>query len=80
MRQILTKTKESRFKLYLNFILKPWCFPFQVYIKLNTKIEKHWNNKSTKQVLLNLTSLDMVFKNTFSLRKFNEIDFCEVIT
>jgi hypothetical protein len=25
---VLTKTKESRFKLYLNFILKPWCFPF----------------------------------------------------
>jgi len=28
---VFTKTQESRFDFYLNFILKPWCFPLGLY-------------------------------------------------
>ncbi len=49
-----------------------------VCIKLNTKFEKNWNNKSKEQVLLNLIQYDV--QNYFFIRKFNEIDLCEVIT
>ncbi len=27
----ITKTQESIFIFYLNFILKPWCFPLGLY-------------------------------------------------
>jgi len=30
-RQFFKKTQESRFNFYLNFILKPWCFPLGLY-------------------------------------------------
>jgi hypothetical protein len=30
-RQIFTKTQESRFDFYLNFILKTWCFSLGLY-------------------------------------------------
>jgi len=50
-----------------------------VCIKLNTKFEKKWNNKSREQVLLNLISQYGVQKYFF-IKFFNEIDFCEVIT
>jgi hypothetical protein len=48
-------------------------------IKLNTKFEKLWNNKSREQILLNLTIQYGVQKYIF-IRKFNEIHLCEVIT
>ncbi len=78
MKYFLTKTQESRFKFYLNFILKPWSFPW-VYIKLNTKFEKLWNNKSNEKILLNLINQNDV-QRYFLTRKFNEIILCEVIT
>jgi len=49
-----------------------------VCIKLTTKFEKLWNNKSREQVLLNLIGQYGVQK--FLIKKSNEIDFCEVIT
>jgi hypothetical protein len=72
------KTQENKFIFYLNFILKPWGFPLGLY-KLNTKFEKLWNNKSREQVLLNLVGQYGVQKY-FLIRKFSEIDLCEVIT
>ncbi len=30
-RHFFTKTQEARFNFYLNFILKPWCFPLDLY-------------------------------------------------
>ncbi len=51
----------------------------QVCIKVNTKFEKLWNNKNKEQVLLNLTSQYGIQKYFF-IRKFNEIDLCEIIT
>ncbi len=44
----------------------------------NFKFEKLWNNKNKKQVFLNLTSQHGVQKY-FYIRKFNEINLCEVI-
>jgi hypothetical protein len=73
-----TKTQESRFNLYLNFILKLGAFHW-ICIKLNKSFEKNWNNKSKGQVLLNLTGQNDVQK-WFFIRKFNGIDLCEVIT
>jgi len=78
MKQFLTKNQESKFKFYLNFILKPCCFHW-VYINLNTKFEKLWNNKSREQALLKLNSQYRVQKYFF-IKKFNEIDLCEVRT
>jgi hypothetical protein len=46
---------------------------------LNTKFEKIWNNKSREQIFLNLTNQYGVQKYFF-IRKFIEIDLCEVIT
>ncbi len=77
--------KEDKFsqkhkKIHSNFIqifiLKPWCFPLGC-IKLNKTFEKLWSNKSREQVLLNLTSQYGVQKYFF-IKKFNEIDLCEV--
>ncbi len=46
---------------------------------MNTKFEKNWNIKSKEQILLNLTNQYGVQKYFF-IKKFNEIDLCEVIT
>jgi hypothetical protein len=44
---------------------------------LNKKFEKNWNNKNKEQVLLNLTS-QYGGQKYFFIKKFNEIDLCEV--
>jgi hypothetical protein len=73
MKYFLTKNK----KVYSNFI----CISFWnhsvfhwVYIKLNTKFENFWNNKSREQILLNLTTQYGVQKYFFII-KLNEIFF-----
>jgi hypothetical protein len=55
MRWFLTKTQESRFKLYKNFILKPRRFPLGLY-QVEYKNWEFWNNKSKEQLVLNLIS------------------------
>jgi len=51
----------------------------EFYIRLNTKFEFFWNNKSNEQILLNLAGQYGV-QNYFFIRNFNEINLCEVIT
>ncbi len=72
------KTQESRFNFYINFILKPWCFPLGLY-QVEYKFEKNQNNKNKEHILLNLIGQYGV-QIYFFIRKFNEINLCEVIT
>ncbi len=48
-------------------------------IRLNTKFEKLWNNKSREQAFLNLTN-QYGFQKYMFIRKFNVIVLCELIT
>ncbi len=41
------KTQESRFKIYLNFILKLLSLQLGL-LQINNKFQKLWNNKSKK--------------------------------
>jgi hypothetical protein len=59
--------------------IKFWLQFHGVYIKLNTKFEYFWNNKSREQVLFDLTSQYGVQKYFF-IKTFNEMYFCEAIT
>jgi len=79
MRQFLTKTQESKFNVFfLDSFWNHGAFHW-VYINLNIKFEFFWNNKSREQILLSLIGQYGVEKYFF-IRKFYEINLCEIIT
>ncbi len=73
IRQFLTKTLENIFKFYFETMVLSIGFTWNwIHNLRNFGIIK--GNKYLKIWLVN-----MVFKSTFSLKKLNEIDLCEVI-
>jgi hypothetical protein len=51
-----------------------------IYIKLNKNFEKNWSNKSKLLEYFLIWVINMVFKSTYSLKKFNETNLCETMT